>query len=350
MATGAFDATTSAVGTVGDRVLLSWDAPVGDWSSATPTIALNRATGNPSFDVDDGFTLTDRVIGVDTTQRPVVAAALATPSITADMQITEPLDEFVFKDQIFQATLTVGYLTESTNDTGAAAAVAMTNGSTRVGLSSVDALKTELSITGTSDDALLQDVLLRASDRIVRLCNRVPEVVGTVPEFYKQTYVETLSGDGDRDLVLRHGPVISITSIATLDSDGTSTPIETTEFRFDPLASITSRITDDDLGFFIGAPGFGSFNGIVFRREPRFPRGVRNIVVTYVAGHTPTTWPDDLEYAALRVSSDMFKGRKRDRGLSGEGIGDYTWTARTPFEASQEFANLISPVIRKFIT
>jgi uncharacterized membrane protein len=57
---------------------------------------------------------------------------------------------------------------------------------------------------------------------------------------------------------------------------------------------------------------------------PCFPCGYRNVQVTYTAGYSSI--PDDLATAAAALTGALFRRSDRDVSLTGERLGDYSWT------------------------
>jgi len=64
--------------------------------------------------------------------------------------------------------------------------------------------------------------------------------------------------------------------------------------------------------------------GILYRNSG-WPNGRMNISISYNAGYA--TIPDDVKQACIETVAAFFNRRKRDTGLSGEKLGDYSWTA-----------------------
>jgi hypothetical protein len=72
-------------------------------------------------------------------------------------------------------------------------------------LTTVDRIKDELSITDTSSDDVLYQILRRASDAITRECGR--------PAFGVAQYQETLKGSGSQTLGLTCVPVLAVSQV-----------------------------------------------------------------------------------------------------------------------------------------
>lgn len=92
-------------------------------------------------------------------------------------------------------------------------AVTVTTAATDPSLARLESIKTQLGITGSSEDSLLIDLIREASDLIVSYCDR---------SFIKESITETLPGLGTPRLMLSRVPVISISQIKYRDQEPTS--------------------------------------------------------------------------------------------------------------------------------
>jgi hypothetical protein len=81
-------------------------------------------------------------------------------------------------------------------------------------LTTVTRVKSELGLTSTSDDALLSDIVDRASDAVESYCHRT---------FAREVVSETLPGYGGIHLQLARTPVITVSSVTQNSSTITST-------------------------------------------------------------------------------------------------------------------------------
>jgi len=132
-------------------------------------------------------------------------------------------------------------------------------------LTSLAAVKLYAGITGTGDDALIQTVLSAVSEAIHRVLRyRASEVVRTL---------ELYSGHGVTDaLLLRHRPAGTLVAVQ--------------------IDAVAQDLTD----FLLDAEA-----GILYRTEGvAWPRGRRNIGVSYTSGYAPGVIPGDLGMAAVK--------------------------------------------------
>jgi hypothetical protein len=152
-------------------------------------------------------------------------------------------------------------------------------------------VKTELSITGTTQDAWLTDAIRQASDAIAAFCRR-PEGFGRAT--YAQTWRAERSNERAESLILARDLAPSIVSVV---EDGTT--LASTDYLLD--GSLLRRLSAD-------AP-------IDWRAA--------KIVATYQAGWTLLTdLPNDVERCCLDLVVRAQQARGRDPGLRSERILD----------------------------
>jgi hypothetical protein len=155
-------------------------------------------------------------------------------------------------------------------------------------LTSVTAVKAYLGVAGIDDDALLTDLIARASDAIVAHCGRA---------FAAADYDEYHDGDGSDIVLLDQRPVISVSALSEDDD-----PVDADDFVVYPEL------------------------GIVRLKSGVFGRGARNVRVAYRAGYE--TIPADVEQGAIEWVAAMHRGcgESAGREVSSERVGDYAVT------------------------
>lgn len=126
-------------------------------------------------------------------------------------------------------------------------------------------------------------------------------------------------GNGNRLLfALRLRPVISVTSV--------------TEYA-NGVATVLAQVANPALGT-LNSFTLESATGIITRRNAggdigRFPAGVDNILVTYIAGYA--TVPDNVKLAAMFQAAHMFQssqlGGRRQLNTAASGDDAYSWAA-----------------------
>jgi hypothetical protein len=159
-------------------------------------------------------------------------------------------------------------------------------------LTSLDAVKRELSISGTSDDARLLAYIDQASAVIADYLGR---------PLGRETVAETLRLSASSEVImLSRWPVVSVTSVV---EDGVT--LAATDYEID--RSFIYRLLSDE--------------------RARWPAA--KIVITYVAGYDlPSGVPSAIERAATQLVVAMNASRGRDPALrseSVEGIGSQSW-------------------------
>jgi len=252
-------------------------------------------------------------------------------------------------------------------------------------------LKAQLGIASTTDDAVLERCIDRASKAVESYCARV---------FKENRYYETHDTTGQPRLVLKQNPVSvvrfvgyewdnALTVSSTVASDAmvtvsvdsdhihlyrvSSTGAETstqvtfashdttaelathistlTGFSASSLINLPSRYLRKAAGLnllsstaYLGAwsGGFNDYqidldSGIVF--GPQLKQ-YRSMFVDYTAGYA--TVPYDVQEATTMIASRIYNGRKRDSGLASESLGGYSYSVRSSAEVDAEARELLS--------
>src|SRR6185437_5434891 len=144
-------------------------------------------------------------------------------------------------------------------------------------LSTLDRVKAELSITDTSSDDVLFDILARASSAITKEC-----LGGATRSFGVQTVQETIKGSGSQILSLSLSPVLSVTQV-----------LQDTEV-LDPLDPDQGySIEDAEAGALYRACGWGQTVALLswgwesYASRYILPGGTQTLryTVTYTAGY-----------------------------------------------------------------
>lgn len=140
-------------------------------------------------------------------------------------------------------------------------------------------VKTELQPTTAADDAFLTELIDQASNTITSFCLR---------PFMRETYRETVTGQGGVFLLLARTPLATIRSVA----------------------GDAGSITDFTAW---------SAAGMLYRKN-RWAQG-QTYVVEYDAGYADA--PGDVERACTDLVKAFFLARQRDPAITNEKIGDY---------------------------
>lgn len=246
--------------------------------------------------------------------------------------------------------------------------------------------KTYAGITSSDDDALIADLIARATSAIERYCDRT---------LRSTTYRELYDGDNTPDLQLDEYPITAMTLVGigktdgltitntssdaysayvTVDgtnmilgidggaNDGTDT-LTLASYTITTLAaaiialgkswsatvatSLTGVWNADELLPLMGANCLDQFanpeipddlvynytveegEGNIHLHSRNFTKGRRNIVIRYTAGYTTSgIWilPTDLEQICIDLVNSYYQGRDKDQSLKSEKIGDYAYT------------------------
>ena len=277
-------------------------------------------------------------------------------------------------------------------------------------LTTVEAVKTYMGITSSTDDSLIETLVNNVSDQIENWCDR---------KLVSQTFSEYIDARGTRSLLVENPPIVSVDLIAygardsmsVSSSDSTdllaTVAVEESQIRLVRTASDGSTTTtnwafasnlttsllvtriNSTTGFSAtlnyNAPSYtlhrmGGRNvvdataqltvtsddeneyrvdydrGLIHLRADAFPRfaekrftnrfpdAFQSVYVRYVGGYS--TIPNGLVQAAFELISDAFRGRDRDRNISGEGVGDYNYSLRPMAEWHASILNLLAPYRR----
>lgn len=238
------------------------------------------------------------------------------------------------------------------------------------------AYKTYAGISGTTDDDLLDQLVLRATSAMENFCGR---------KFQHNTYRERYNGTSDTELYLRQYPIteIKMLSIGTTDvirfkntssdaynayvrinstsmiltiqggtDDGSNTltltdyTITTLTAAIEALTGWTATIVTSEYGIWnaeeilpcSGLECHDSYASLQCPDEPEydfkvdgnkgavylstgFPAGYQNVIVRYAAGYS--TMPDDLIQICLDLVNVYYKSRKTDSTVEAEKLGDH---------------------------
>lgn len=160
---------------------------------------------------------------------------------------------------------------------------------------------------GSTDQALLQTLLTGVSKWIANKCSR---------QLAAAQFIEARNGNGQPQLWLWNWPIISVSSVVYQAFPGSGTTTLSTQMFTWDLRQLILLGQD------------------IFGQDILFPRGRKNIIVTYTAGYnTPgmvslsqtvpgaQNLPEDLTLACMELTALTYKGRDRI-GDTGYGMGD----------------------------
>lgn len=257
-------------------------------------------------------------------------------------------------------------------------------------------VKTFLHISGSGDDALLESLIDRVSDKIERYCSR---------RFKAENYVQWLNGNREDVLQIRHYPIIYVDAVAIgstdcmsvsysgseltatagvhFDADGGTGSMrlvsaatgETTK-AFSSFATVGALVTDindnvadwtastltdvptadirpmggrdakSDVVYFEFADCYDSNYTVDFNRGQihyRPPRGHANVLVKYRGGYE--TVPDDVEQLCIEMVGEAYHKGKKGMAVTSESLGDYSYTLAGEVAIDEARARRLMPYI-----
>jgi len=187
----------------------------------------------------------------------------------------------------------------------------------------LEAVKTELGITGSDEDDLLSELLEEVASTIETICDRT---------FAEQRVIETVPGYGTTDLLLSLRPITTIHEILFDES-----VVDSDLYSFEPESAI------------VHAPnGWRSTHSSDQSITVQQIEGseTRYYAVNYTAGYTmadedPSTLPKALTRIAKDMVTTFYKGRGYDKAIKSERLGDASWTY-SHSEVMDEFRSRLS--------
>ena len=149
-------------------------------------------------------------------------------------------------------------------------------------------VKAFMSVTTSTDDALITSLIVATSGAIETVLNRT---------ILQAAYVDMVDGNGKPAMMLSNRPLVSITSVTI---DGQSVPVSTGW-------GVTGYVQDE--------------NAVVLRNRV-FSRGLRNVFIAYQAGWA--TVPDDIKQATIETVALKYRQKEyagyRSKSLAGETV------------------------------
>jgi hypothetical protein len=192
-------------------------------------------------------------------------------------------------------------------------------------------------IVATTWDAQLAVIIPAAEALVEYYCNRI---------FYSATYTEYHDGDGSDTLVLRNGPVTSITSVKLVDPSGSVTVIYTYDASSYIIQGRTNKLVLNntyDARWAVEDVGGLTWDSTRMGRYPCWPRGFQNVQVVYVGGYS--VMPTDLQLAMYQYIDMVLASATQNFGDSvyeSERLGLYQYKNATAGERSERFRNLFA--------
>lgn len=198
----------------------------------------------------------------------------------------------------------------------------------------------------TSRDAQITVMLSIASEVIRGMAGR-----DLTNGFESTSRTEVKDGNGTAQLQLIEWPVGSITSVAIIDDDGTSTTLTAdTDYVSQGPSGLLTRgryPVDGRFAGTTGAWGGTTYPGYGYRPEmpgtsPAWPVGLSNISVVYTGGYA--TIPYGIKMAVYKTIDGLLNGAGQQGQFQSESIsGDYSYTRGNTETGMITVAKLMEP-------
>ena len=203
--------------------------------------------------------------------------------------------------------------------------VTVTSPATHKAFTTLTAIKAELGITASTDDNMLVQMILEATDYIIGYCGRT---------FAREAVTETFDAFGGSMAMLTITPVIAVSAV-TLDGS--------------TVSSTSYSIDDANAGFLFRETGWTTTHISASHVENVIlSQGRRDWSVSYSAGYImpgstagQRTLPYDLERACLDLVKQFYFRRGEDPTVKNQRTGE---TSETLFEDVGRYG--ISPNVR----
>lgn len=194
--------------------------------------------------------------------------------------------------------------------------------------------KTYKGTSATTWDAQLAVVIPAAQAVAERYCNRL---------FDTATYTELHDGDGTDTLILKNGPITSITSIKVVDAAGTVLSTYDSTAYVPDLRTGIVKLYDSRYGRLVHDE-FGILQNTQWGNQPYWPRGFQNIQAIYVGGYS--SMPADLQLAMYQYVDAILSQSLISVGqnaFTSERLGNYQYALANASEQFARFASLFAP-------
>jgi hypothetical protein len=204
--------------------------------------------------------------------------------------------------------------------------------------------QTGLTAFSAADALFVADLIEDVSLAIARHCNRITQ--DNVPTFLSASRVEYYDGTFSDEIVLRAYPVTAITSVYTIDNSGNETVVDSDSYRYDPTTGVLKLLGGWDIeGEFIESAVLSNRPGYYIGPYPRWPRGMRNVKVTYTGGWTAI--PNDLVRIATQMVYDLYVNRRANRMAASDSTGSRTTSLRSVDDLIRLKADDLAPFVRR---
>lgn len=193
-------------------------------------------------------------------------------------------------------------------------------------LCTVAEVKSVLGISATIYDTVIATSIAFAEKYMANMCDRRDDSTGMVstgPTWLASTHTENRPGALQETITLRYWPVTTITSVSIVGGVSSSVALSSSSYRIDQnartLRFLGRRQTAWDAGMM---PTDSPYAVEPIDTNRAYPY----TSIVYTGGFTAGSVPADLNMAAIELARQIFQRRQRDTTLSGETLGNYSWT------------------------
>lgn len=187
--------------------------------------------------------------------------------------------------------------------------------------------KTYAGIADTGFDTRLGVLIPAVQDHLEDHCGRA---------FDETTYTDAVfDGNGEASMWLNNAPVTAVSAVKVKSSDGTTTTLDSTAYRFRSNGELY-RFGGNDSDGWDHQSGFGASRGSVWSDS-----APGNILISYTGGWA--TMPVSLQYLMYQLV-DAAIDRAGDSWMVGStGDGTESKTYLNPLDLDSRFASLAQP-------
>ena len=171
-------------------------------------------------------------------------------------------------------------------------------------LTTTERVKERLGKDDSVDDAVIATLVTEASSQIEEWAKR---------EFIEETRTEYYDGTGTNTLYLRQGPLVSVTTVSSVEYGGTTARTETLTTVEEAERLDGNLLTENHTGLAL----IRLLSGV-------FTIGMRNYKVVYVAGFSTdfAGLPEAVKSFATSHVCAMYNAQRTAAGLQNRTIGD----------------------------
>lgn len=162
--------------------------------------------------------------------------------------------------------------------------------------------------------------------------------------FESATYTDVkFTGNGEQSLWIKNRPVTAVSAVKTVDSEGTSTTLEASTYRFSAegeLHRLSGSVSGWDRGWDYQR-SIGTVGGI--RSNVWSDDAPDNILISYTGGYTSLLMPDSLKGLMYLITDGLIDEAGENWKLAATGDGVISRTALAPDLITRRYADLCRP-------